>query len=253
MTSLDRTLAILDLFTEDEPMWTVERLMARQGYSRATAYRYVKGLCNAGLLTSVAGSAYMLGPRIIELDRQIRLTDPLLLGAQSVIRRLRDATGECVLLCSLYRDRVLCIDREPGDQPLRISYARGRPMPLFRGATSKIILAFMPWHRQRALFLAHGKAIAAAELGADWASFKANLRTMRRGGQCIARGEVDPGNVGLGVAVRGAEGHALGSLSIVLAQSRASPAREIELIDGLKAAAAEIEQTVRALTPAEDG
>ena len=69
-------LSVLDAFSEDAPIWTVDNIAAALGYTRATAYRYVGGLCDAGLLTRVAQGAYALGPRIIELDRQIQRCDP---------------------------------------------------------------------------------------------------------------------------------------------------------------------------------
>ena len=38
----------------------------------ATAYRYLKSLTESGLLAPTAGGAYVLGSRIIELDRHLR-------------------------------------------------------------------------------------------------------------------------------------------------------------------------------------
>ncbi len=68
-SSLARMLGVIDLFSEDAPVWTVDDIAVKLGYTRATAYRYVGELCDAGLLMRVAQGAYSLGPRIIELDR----------------------------------------------------------------------------------------------------------------------------------------------------------------------------------------
>ena len=112
MTSLNRMLGLLDLFTEREPVWKVEALVERSALSRATVYRYVRELCDAGLLARVTASDYALGPRIIELDRQIRLSDPLFTAGQPVVAELVAETGEIGLLASLYGDRIICVHVE---------------------------------------------------------------------------------------------------------------------------------------------
>jgi hypothetical protein len=49
--SLERVLAVLEVFTEDRLEWTPEELMQELGYSRPTLYRYLKTLKEAGLLS----------------------------------------------------------------------------------------------------------------------------------------------------------------------------------------------------------
>ena len=74
-SSLARAFDVLDLFTLETPRLTSEEVSARLGYSRSMAYRYLKELCDAGLLVPQSGGQYGLGPRIIELERLVALTD----------------------------------------------------------------------------------------------------------------------------------------------------------------------------------
>ena len=85
-------LSVLDLFTSEQPVWTAEEMIAKLGYSRPTGYRYVRELCAAGLLARNA-SKYFLGPRVIELDYQIRQADPLTTSGQEVMKELAGRTG----------------------------------------------------------------------------------------------------------------------------------------------------------------
>ena len=85
MSSLERLLSVLDLYSEVEPIWTLDEIIQQTGYARSTAYRYVRELCDSGLLISIGKGAHVLGPRFIELDRLIRNTDPLLMAAQKII------------------------------------------------------------------------------------------------------------------------------------------------------------------------
>ena len=78
MNTSDRLLSILRLYTFQKPEWTVEEAAKETGISISTAYRYFRSLRKIGMLEPLNGSAYTLGPAIVELDRQIRISDPLI-------------------------------------------------------------------------------------------------------------------------------------------------------------------------------
>ena len=78
MSSFANGLRILDLFMEGRISVHVDDVVKMLASSKATAYRYLGFLCDAGLLSPTSGGTYVLGPRIIELDRLMRISDPLL-------------------------------------------------------------------------------------------------------------------------------------------------------------------------------
>jgi DNA-binding IclR family transcriptional regulator len=201
MASADRVLQILDLFTPARPTWNASEAAQALKISRASAYRYFAQLEDAGFIEPIAGHRYALGPRIVELDRQIRLADPLVQASADEMVKLARETGGIALLCRLHKDRVLCIHQERGTRaPRFVSYERGRAMPLQRGATSKVILALLPPNERERL---------AARIDAK------ALDEIRRERLCVAYGEVDP--EACGVAVPLEEGsRVVGSLSVVL-------------------------------------
>src|SRR5215472_12201094 len=215
----DRLLGVLALFTADIPQWTVEAAAEVLGVSVPTTYRYFKKLTKAGLITPVSGAGYTLGPAIIQMDRQIQIGDPMLNAARSVmIALVGDAPeGSTVLLCRLFHDRVMCVQQVMGRGPqIPVSYERGRLMPLFRGATSKIILAHLRSRTLKALFARNAAAIAEAGLGADWEEFRRGLAAIRRAGVSVSRSEIDAGRVGVAAPVFDKERVVLGSLSVVM-------------------------------------
>jgi DNA-binding IclR family transcriptional regulator len=243
MSSLVRLLSILDLYSEDEPIWTLEEITLETGYARSTAYRYVKELGDAGLLISIGKGAHVLGPRIIEFDRLIRNTDPLLIAAQKIMPALHQEFGEgLLLLSSLYGNKVLCIHQEPLNTDLSVSYTRGRPMPLFYGATAKIILANLPERKLVKLFLNHRAEIRKAGIGDEWDDFKGHLASMRRQRFCISTGEVDPGITGIGVAIFAHDTSVIGSLTQVVMDANKNIDNSIakRLIEGANHISAEV-------------
>jgi DNA-binding IclR family transcriptional regulator len=238
-------LAVLELFTVDAPEWTVEAAAGALRVSAPTAYRYFKQLTRAGLLSPVTGASYALGPAIIEMDRRIQICDPMLNAARGVMVDLIQYAAESatVLLCRLYHDRVMCVHQVVGRGPqLPVSYERGRLMPLFRGATSKIILAHLPPRALKALFAHDAAEIAAAGLGA--AAFRGHLADVRRAGIMVSRSEIDSGRVGIAAPIFGAQRAILGSLSFVLPEPRADDRLIARLTPLTVAGAREIEQAM---------
>jgi DNA-binding IclR family transcriptional regulator len=232
-SSGDRLLAVLGLFTVERPQWTVEAAAAELGVSAPTTYRYFKRLTTAGLISPVSGAGYTLGPAIIQMDRQIQISDPMLRAARGVMQSLigHAPEGSTLLLCRLFHDRVMCVHQVQGRGPQEpVSYERGRLMPLFRGATSKIILAHLPARSVKSLFERNAAEIAAAGLGTSLAECRVALGRMRRAGVVVSRGEIDAGRIGLAVPVFDKDHAILGSLSVALPAARTDEA----LIERLK-------------------
>jgi DNA-binding IclR family transcriptional regulator len=200
MSSLTKLLSILDFFTPGMPLLTADEITSRLGCSRPQGYRYIRELYAAGLLTRFSGG-YSLGPRIIELDFVIRSGDPLLQSSVPLIRELRDRVGCHILLHRMYGDRLVTIHHERADGTTPVGFGRGQPMPLFRGAGYKVVLANLPPARQKKLFAAYPGEIQNSTLGKTWEAFRADLRKIRKDGYAISLGELDTSNVAIAAPI----------------------------------------------------
>jgi DNA-binding IclR family transcriptional regulator len=226
MTTSDRMLNVLGLFALEHPEWTVEGAAQELGLAVSTAYRYFRSLSKAGLIVAASTGRYVLGPAIIEFDRQIRLRDPLTTAAQPVMKRLTENVPPCavVLLCRLFRNQVMCIHQETADRPdFAISYERGRAMPLYRGASSKIILANLPLRTVKSIHEEYGSRFAQAALGRNWEETKDRLRALRGAGFAVTQGDLDPGMCGIAAPVFETDGAVVGSLSFVIPVRHLTP------------------------------
>jgi len=226
MTTSDRLLSVLGLYTVDHPEWTVEEAATKLGQTVSTTYRYFRSLSNAGLIVASATGRYVLGPAIIQYDRQIRLCDPLTTAAHPVMKSLTEQlpTYAIVLLCRLFHNQVMCVHQESTGKPDHaVSYERGRAMPLFRGASSKVILANMPLRTVKALHKEYGAKFVAAGLGKNWDEVKDRLRALRNAEYALTHSELDPGMCGIAVAVFDPSGVVIASLSIVLPVRHVTP------------------------------
>ena len=97
--SLERVLAVLEVFSEERLEWTPEDLMRELGYSRPTLYRYLKILKDAGFLMSARNSGVTLGPKVVELDYLTRRSDPLVLLGVPYLKQLT-AAHSCTAGCA---------------------------------------------------------------------------------------------------------------------------------------------------------
>jgi len=113
--------------------------------------------------------------------------------------------GSAIPLCRIFRETVLCVHQlTQASTGSRISYERGRPMPLFRGATSKITLAYLQIRDLRRLYAAH---------------LRRSTAEMRKAGRVVAHAEVDLGVIGIAVLILDDQSRILGSLSYVIPAS----------------------------------
>lgn len=216
MTRTRRVLEVLSQFSEKNARLTAVQIAERLGVGRATAYRCIADLEAEGLLERTSGSAYVLGPAIVELDRAIRLSDPLIVNSTPVMRSLAARVGGRVLLCRVHGRKVLCVHDEAGaNAPESVSYERGRAMSLYRGATSRVILCNLSKAQLLRLTQEDTAGLMEARLPTDVEQLNQRLSEDRHCRVYRSSGAVDQSMVGWAVPLWQGE-QLLGSLSVVM-------------------------------------
>ncbi len=212
-------LSVLDLFDVENPEWSFEAMHARLGYSRSTIYRYLKTLTDAGFLTSFPGRGFTLGPRVIELNYQLTVTDPLVRVARPVMAELVGGFSCISLLCRRYRNKVLCVHQETSTSQFRSTYERGKARPLLLGAASLIILAYFSNYQLTKLYEEQSNAFADAGLGDTLAAVRDSLKRFRQNGWIMTEGQVTPGVTGIAAPIFDTKKDIVGSLSLTLPET----------------------------------
>lgn len=246
MTSPARALAVLDLFTRERPVWQPDEITEALGYTRATGYRYVKDLVEAGFLQKVSAGRYALGGRIIELDYQLRQSDPVLLAAMPVMEALAQSSALDVVLSVLYGgSQVIDIHRVSVQPQLRLAYGRGRPRPLFKSGAPKILLTGLTRAQLMKVYDTRCAEIAASGMGTSWAEFIAYLGRVRKAGYYRSKGELEPGIGAAVVPVFNGEGDVVAALALVGAAAHIDPHDDQDLRRWLVAAAGQVQEAMR--------
>lgn len=222
MSTADKLLSALPLFTTDKAQWTIDEAAGALGVSPSTAYRYFSSLTRAGLLDPLSGGRYVLGPAIIAYDRQLRRQDPILEIARPAMERLvkRNGSEGMALLCRRFRNEVMCVYQAfEGEFAHAVSYERGRPMGLYRGAASLVILANLPGRALQARWTADRATIVEAGLGESWEAFRKGLRRIRTTRVCVTHGQLDSGMVGISAPIFHTDRSVAGSVSMVVVEA----------------------------------
>ena len=255
-SALTRLLQIIDLFTLERTMVRVDEVAETFGIVQSTAYRYLRELSDVGLLAPQGKGVYALGRRIVELERILQLSDPLLLAGKGVLDTLDTAgANRAFLLCTFHRDGALCVHKVGPDEiqfnskAMKIQRGRGTLLPLFSGAGSQVILANLPAHQIKALYLANGRQIAAAGIGETWKEFRSYLADIRKRGFAETTGKMNPGMHSVAVPILRAEGKVAGSLLMLGAASAPEMAEALGLVPLLQDKAAAISAGMTALEP----
>jgi DNA-binding IclR family transcriptional regulator len=237
--------AILSLFSRTRSIWHTDDIIAALKCSRASSYRYVKELVDAGFLQKVTAGRYALGPRIIELDYQLRQSDPVLLAAAPIMEVLAQKSRLNVVLSALFgREQMIDTHHAGVANGLDLAYGRGRLRPLFRGAAPKVLLAALPRARLKRLYERRAAEIAAANLGETWSEFRSRMSAIREARFFLSLGEVERQIGAAAVPIFNAEGEVLAALALVGTAAAIRSAGSAKLERWLRKAAQDVQSAL---------
>ncbi|MEU4235816.1 IclR family transcriptional regulator [Actinoplanes sp. NPDC026619] len=141
--SIQRALDILSLLSEEQPLIAVRDIVNATGLAKTTVIRIVQTLEQSGLLWATP-SGYMAGPGLWRWAHLARRSWELPPETQRLMRELASRERETVNVY-VARDIVrVCIAQQESPQPLRHVVQVGDELPLWAGASAKVLLRNAP-------------------------------------------------------------------------------------------------------------
>ncbi|MEV6967093.1 IclR family transcriptional regulator [Hamadaea sp. NPDC051192] len=137
--SVQRALDILALLTEERPVVSVREIVEATGLAKTTVIRLVSTLEQSGLVWATAGG-YMAGPGLWRWAHLARSSWELPPETKRMMRELAARRRETVNVYvprDIYR---VCIAQQESPQPLRHVVHVGDELPMWAGATAKVLL-----------------------------------------------------------------------------------------------------------------
>ncbi len=236
--AIERAVAILNVFTVDEPELGVTEIAERVGLHKSTVHRFMVNLDAAGLVERNPRSGrYRLGLHIFELGglvmQRMNLWDEALPFLEGLVRD----TGETGHLAVLEGGEAIYIERVEARRPLRVPSAIGRGYPAHATNLGKVLLADLPRDRLMEVVDAHGLPSYTRNTITDLAQLEAELERIRIQGYAIDDEEYDEGLRCIGAGVRDHSGRVVSALGIGGPVTRITPERVQELADLVMTAA----------------
>ncbi|KQW88264.1 IclR family transcriptional regulator [Acinetobacter sp. Root1280] len=198
-SSLSRILSVLNLFTPERLVIDADVIANEYGLSRTSSYRYLKELCDAGLIAKRGPGGYVLGPRLIELDWMMRKYDPVLSSGRVYIEQLSQRTGLTVFVSAFYDNKIINTFILSPNNDLNYSFGRGRPLPLFRGAQAKVLISFQGTKKIKDLYEEKIKFDPLNIYSLE--EILKQAKQIRKEGFCITNNELNQGQTGIAAPI----------------------------------------------------
>ena len=241
LQTLERGLDILLLCAAHEPGGLpLATVMERLNLARSTTYRLVKVLRDRGFLRSGGKPGQIeLGYQLVHLGKIADARAELSAASLPVLQDLVDALGETAFVTVRSGWRALCLEQVESTRAIRLSYRKGQQLPLYAGASGKIVLAHMR-EREQEQVLSGQLQVFTDERFVEPDRIRRDLAAIRRQGYAITRGEIDPDASAICVPIVLWDGKFIGGLNIAGPTVRFPQGAEVRFIKHLQEAAVAI-------------
>ncbi|MEF2966145.1 IclR family transcriptional regulator [Paenibacillus sp. M1] len=233
--AVERALDILMCFTKGSDLGLTE-IAGEIGLHKSTVHRLMTTLEEKGfVIRNPATEKYRLGLKIWELSAYLSQDDDPAVLLLPQMERLRDRLGETV---SLYlRDGTdrLRIQAVQSNQAIRRVAPVGARLPLYVGASSKVLVAYADETVVRAVL-----DVADWPPTVDREAYLAQLQEIRRQGYATSYEEREPGAAAVSAPIFDRTGKIVMALSVSGPVSRLSPQTLTEFAPVLIEAAREM-------------
>jgi DNA-binding IclR family transcriptional regulator len=190
---------------------------AALGTTRSTTHRLVSSLVQARYLRQL-GSAYLLGPKLIELGTIALEQMPLTAVARPHLEALAELTHDTIHLGVRDGDDVLYIDKIPGTRGLEMRSRVGHRMPLASTGIGKAMMLDLPAGEWSRLTEASHRVLAAVSFKPDnqpdTATFLQRMTRYAQGGYTFDLEENEISIRCVAAPVRDASGTIVAALSV---------------------------------------
>lgn len=231
--SVQRAVEIMSLLTEQRPTVMIREIVDATGLPKTTVLRIVQTLEHSGLL-SATHNGYVAGPGLWRWAHLAKNSWEPPEETRALMRDLVSRQRETVNIYVIHNRSRICVAQEESPMPLRHVVHVGDELPLWAGASSKVLLRDAQ----------EGLLEQIVESAPDGAERLPRLRDEIAGaaadGFGVSHGEREIGLSAVAVPILGQNGEVVASLSYSGPTSRFPQERVPELIGDLQWAARQL-------------
>ena len=229
--AVERAIDVLTSFDSERTTLEIGDLQRSTGLSRPTLYRLLQTLQAKGFIHSHGNPMqFELGPAVHRLAHAWDRSFPVVSVSRPILEELWRSTGETVALMLAASPLVrTCAIELKSPHPISFSRGTGYSDPMYRGASGKAILAFLPEAEQQ-------RSLASVEPARLREELAAELKRIRKTGYALTFAELVEGVCAIGAPVTDKDARAHASICVFGPQHRMQGKHLKECIRGAVAA-----------------
>jgi DNA-binding IclR family transcriptional regulator len=206
--------AVLDILEQHKEASAAE-LAAALGEPLSSVYRLLQSLTTTGWVDRGSRrGAYRLGLSLMTIGGLVEDHLDIRDASLPSLRELVDATNVTSFLCVRRGSRAVCLERIEGYAVQSLAMLLGGSLPLYAGAASRALLAFLPLAEQSAILKDTSQQLRDDPPRPDDKDIIADIARIRAAGYSVSDGDVTPGIAALGAPVFNHRGEVQGALSL---------------------------------------
>ncbi|MFC4354292.1 IclR family transcriptional regulator [Chryseomicrobium palamuruense] len=246
--TIEKGLRLLDLFTEERPYLRLNDIHKLTDMPKPTLLRILSSFEELGYLQRVAiqenglvsdSKTYSLGLKFLEMAQRVESRFEIRSIAYPYMKELQEKYNEAVQLVVVNQDTGVYIEKVESTRPVRLYTRVGRQAPLYAGACTRTLLAFLNQEAQERILSGEFIKFANGTLESRQAIEEQLKLTIERG-YSYSDSELEEGTASLAVPIFNRFGEVMYSISIASFSSTLTRERVDEYIDSLWEAAASI-------------
>jgi DNA-binding IclR family transcriptional regulator len=232
--AVGRALAIFDAFDNAHLSLSLQEIAERIHMPKTTAFRLVATLERAGFLVRMDDQQYCLSLKLARLGGLVRGTLSIREIARPVMLEVNRQTQETITLNAIDGTDRMVLEVVDTPSPLMSMARLGEHMPMFFGASSRILMAHMEGDDLERVINTNAKGIEF-----DRAALDRELARFRKQGYALSRGQRVPGLTAIAAPVFDLHGKVRQCVALTGPSVRVDP-RDLDLAEIMMNAGREI-------------
>lgn len=247
---MDNALRVVELLATAGSLRVVE-VSEHLGVARSTAHRILTALLARGFVVQDAHKVYHTGP-VFERLRHGGGAGPQTTNdiIHDYLMGLVGRVGETCHVGVLEGNGIRFVDSIEASRALRVGSRVGMLLPAHVTAIGTVLLAELPKEKLRALY-PRGLTGSAREARQTLTTLDRKIRSVRRTGYALNRGESDHGIAAIGMCLRDPFGRAFAGIAIAVPTPRYEEVQAQRLITELANTVTAVQRTLAAYNRSE--
>lgn len=241
--SVAKAVEILNCFTKKRKVLSISEVAAQLNMTKSTVSRILSTLSAQGCVEPAGGYGhYKLGYRIFLWSQHLSENSSIVNISHPIMQRLADLSQESVSLYAIEGFQRVCIDAVESPQEIAKVQTIGAILPLYAGASGKVLLAFKSREEQERLLNQIRIEKFTEKTLTDIDEIVQSLDEIKEKGYGVSIGERENSAYSIVAPIWNASGDVTYSLSLSGPLFRYEEANRDKLIDMVTESAAEISE-----------